>query len=63
MKHIQQCPVRLYVEHMLRAWMQDNVSQRWSIGLLFSGKKIVHFIVLLVEAHIMRYLEMTQELE
>eukprot|EP00102_Acyrthosiphon_pisum_P007693 XP_003243096.1 PREDICTED: KRAB-A domain-containing protein 2-like [Acyrthosiphon pisum] len=21
------------VEHMLRAWMQDNVSQRWSIGL------------------------------
>lgn len=23
------------VEHMLRAWMQDNVSQRWSIGLQF----------------------------
>ncbi|XP_008188371.2 uncharacterized protein LOC103310808 [Acyrthosiphon pisum] len=23
------------IEHMLRAWMQDNVSQRWSIGLQF----------------------------
>jgi len=28
---------------------------------LFSGKKIVHFTVLLVKAHITRYLEITQK--